>query len=279
MVRIGHARVNEAGEYWGGSKGDQTGQEVCITPWYSRPWNVVIRAKSAEMAGKIAEDMERGCKNDCIGYSMGTRNSCLAEARKVGYDLEKVAAKCNADCSSLVMVCCCYAGVKEADLYKDGNSFVTANMVDRLKKTGLFSVYKANKYTQSPDYLQRGDILVYEGHHTAVVLDNGDKVQPAAVKPSEQDRPGADGGKAGGAEIDTAEKFYKGLAGVYKVKTPLYLRRGAGKDKAAIRVMAAGERVRNYGYYTDRGGGVWLLVETSRGETGFCSERYTSKVS
>lgn len=277
-VRIGHARVNEQGEYWGGAKGDQTGQEVAITPWYNRPWNVVLRAKNAEMAGKIAEDMEKGCCNQNIGYSMGTRNTCLAEARKVGYDLEKVAAKCNADCSSLVMVCCCYAGVKESDLYKDGNSFVTANMVERLKRTGLFSVYRANKYTQSSDYLQRGDILVYEGHHTAVALDNGSKVQPAAAKPSEQDGSGANGGKAG-AKIDTADSKDKSLAGTYRVLTPLYLRAGAGKDKKAVRVMASGERIRNYGYYTEKAGTVWILVETSRGETGFCSAKYTRKES
>lgn len=42
---IGHARSDERGKYAGGQAGDQTGNEVAITEFYSRPWDVVFWAK------------------------------------------------------------------------------------------------------------------------------------------------------------------------------------------------------------------------------------------
>ena len=37
-VRIGHASISEKGTI-NGTKGDQTGKEVCIRTWYSKPWD------------------------------------------------------------------------------------------------------------------------------------------------------------------------------------------------------------------------------------------------
>ena len=39
-------------------------------------------------------------------------------------------------------------------------------------------MYSESKYITREDYLKRGDILLYENHHTAVVLTNGPKVEP-----------------------------------------------------------------------------------------------------
>ena len=174
--RIAHASHDENGKYKGGKAGDQTGSEVCIRTWYNRPWNYVIRCKDNVMREKIAYAMERACNNSKIGYDQNQRNTLLTYARKVGYDPGKVITTCETDCSALVTLACIYAGIKESDLYISGNSATTSTLRNRLIKTGKFEILTDSKYLKSSDYLLRGDILLYEGHHVAVTIDNGSKV-------------------------------------------------------------------------------------------------------
>ena len=173
--RIAHASHDENGKYKGGNAGDQTGTEVCIRVWYNRPWNYVIRCKDTSMREKIAYAMERACTNVKIGYDQNQRNTLLTHARKVGYDPGKVTTACETDCSALVTLACIYAGIKENDLYIAGNSATTTTLKTRLIKTGKFEILTDSKYLKSSDYLLRGDILLYEGHHVAVAIDNGSK--------------------------------------------------------------------------------------------------------
>ena len=170
MAKIAHAAKNEKGTYKDGKRGDQTGKEVCIREWYNRPWNFVLRAKSASMREKIAYAMEGAAKNDKIGYSQFDRNAALLEATKVCYDPSKITVPVNTDCSGLVSLACIYAGVPQTVLYKSGNSSTTANLRMRLMSTGLFDCYSSKEYTAKTDKLIRGDILLYENHHTAVVV-------------------------------------------------------------------------------------------------------------
>ena len=56
--------------------------------------------------------------------------------------------------------------------------FYTVNEVAALVGTGEFLLFESDKYCASPDYLERGDILVTKTQgHTVVVLSNGAKVQ------------------------------------------------------------------------------------------------------
>ena len=174
-IKIGHATVDEKGTWKNGAAGDNTGGEVCIRSWYNRPWNVILRCTDSKMAEKIAVAMERACANNKIGYDQNQRNTLLTQARKVGYNPAKVTTKCETDCSALVSLCCMYAGIKESALYKSGNSSTTSVLRSRLLATGKFKALTASKYLTSGDYLKRGDILLYEGHHTAVALENGSK--------------------------------------------------------------------------------------------------------
>ena len=48
MSTIIHASINEQGKISGGQLGDQTGKEVCIRSWYSKPWSYVITAKDRD---------------------------------------------------------------------------------------------------------------------------------------------------------------------------------------------------------------------------------------
>ena len=80
-----------------------------------------------------------------------------------------------------------------------------------------------------------------------------------------------------------AKALDKSLAGTYVVTAGngLHIRGGAGAGKASMAVLPKGTRVRNYGYYTEVSGVVWLYVQaTHRGVryTGFCSGQYLSKV-
>lgn len=177
MVKIAHAAKDERSKYSGGVVGDQTGQEVCIRDWYNRPWNVVIRPKYSKMADQIAQAMEAACNNPKIGYDQNQRNDLLIKSRAVGYNPGKVTEKCETDCSALVVVACIFAGIPESALYKNGNSAYTGNLKNRLMATDKFTAYTASKYRTSDKYLKRGDILLYEGHHVAVALEDGIKAE------------------------------------------------------------------------------------------------------
>lgn len=174
-VRIAHASKDERNKYKNGKAGDQTHVEVYIRTWYSKPWQYVIRFKDASIREKVAKAMEMACKNELIGYDQNQRNSLLSKARMVGYDPSKVTSACETDCSALVSLACIYAGIPEASLVVSGNSATTTTLRSRLIKTGKVEVFSSSKYTRSDNYLLRGDILLKEGSHVVVALDNGNK--------------------------------------------------------------------------------------------------------
>lgn len=168
-VLITHASHDERGKILGGVPGDQSGQEVCTRSWYSRPWDFVIRLTDSFMRERLAQAMERAAANPHIGYNQLRRNTALAAARPMGYDPARITRDCDTDCSALVTLCLFYAGIPEAALYKQGNSATTSTLRARLAATGTVSVYSSREYVAKPDKLIRGDILLSEGRHVAVV--------------------------------------------------------------------------------------------------------------
>lgn len=167
-VLIGSARGDERGGIRGGKAGDQTGREVCREDWYlpSQGYWRVFRPKSAAVAEKIARDMEYAIDNNRIGYDQSQNQTLWNVVRPLGFDCSKVKTYCETDCSQLVRVCICYAGV-------DIGMFSTADEPQYLLNTGAFTELGAT-YQRSSKYLKRGDILVtpHKGH-TVVVLSNG----------------------------------------------------------------------------------------------------------
>lgn len=170
MTLIAHASINEKGQAKNGQAGDQTGKEVCTRSWYNKPWNAVIRFKDAGKREKIAQLMEKAAANDKIGYDQNQRNTLLTQARKHNYDVSKVTEVCETDCSALVTLACIYAGVPESKLIHNGNSATTRTLLPLLKTTGEVEVFTLPLYTQKPDKLLRGDILIKEGSHVVVVV-------------------------------------------------------------------------------------------------------------
>lgn len=176
-VLIGSARGDEYGHASGGKAGDQkqTGTpdykgEVSRQEWYphSKGW-VLIRFNDPDVRAKIARDMEYACDNPLIGYDQGENESLRKVSEPYGYDCSKVKKPCETDCARLVRVCLLYAGI-------ECHAFYTGDEVAVLRKTGKCMISKAKKYTESSDYLVRGDILVTASKgHTVVVLSNGKK--------------------------------------------------------------------------------------------------------
>lgn len=170
---IGHACKNENGTYKDGQAGDQTKVEVYIRTWYNRPWNVILRAKDNLVREKIATAMELACKNERIGYSQLTRNSLWNNIKTVNFDPSKTTKEVNTDCSALVCVCCAYAGVPIQYLQISNNSLTTSTLRKYLLQSGMFEAITDKEYLINDKNLLRGDILLYEGHHTAVNLNDG----------------------------------------------------------------------------------------------------------
>lgn len=169
-VKVGSARHDENGKLRGGKAGDQTGIEVSKQNWYKhkKGW-ILIRAKTATARERIAQDMEWACENPNIGYDQSQNYTLFNEAKKVGFNCAKVTTKCETDCSRLVRVCLFYAGIETPIFY-------TGNEVAVLRSTGQFNIYETPKYTESSDYLLRGDILCTKTTgHTVVVLNDGSK--------------------------------------------------------------------------------------------------------
>lgn len=175
-VKLGSARIDENGNATGGKAGDQTGKEVSTQNWYkhSKGWRV-FRAKNSGVAEKIAWDMQAACDNPKIGYDQSQRDTLYTVAKLVGFNCAKVSAACETDCSALVRVCCAYAGVMLPNIR-------TTNEPKALLDSGDFVELTGAKYTDSPDYLRRGDILCTKTQgHTVVVLSSGSKAEVAPV--------------------------------------------------------------------------------------------------
>ena len=174
-VKIGHSSIDENGHITGGKAGDQTKREVYVTNWYKKGWTVLLRPKDFGVAERMARACEAGCANDNIGYDQNQRNTLRARAKEVGWDLSKITAPCECDCSSFMAVCAEAAGVNMEVAYSSGNAPATRYMRERFLRTGAFDALTDKKYLTRSDYLRRGDILVYEGHHTVMVLSDGEK--------------------------------------------------------------------------------------------------------
>lgn len=172
-VIIGSARIDENGHIHSGSAGDQTGNEVATQSFYvhKKGW-YVLRAKSAEIANKMAEAMKRACNNDNIGYDQYNRLGVITHGTG-----STVKTEC--DCSSLVRQC-----VIEAS-GKDPGNFNTSNEVSALENTGLFEPKKS--YVSSMT-LYTGDVLVTKTKgHTVIVTDGAKRTDYTVAKPSISD--------------------------------------------------------------------------------------------
>ncbi len=177
-VRFGHASVSEKGTI-NGTKGDSTKKEVCVRTWYNGTWDFMAIHPDEAVRIKHADAVEDACVNDNIGYGQGDRNTLNAEAKLVGYNLSKVANKCNCDCSSLQNVAAKASGAKGVTYASNG--WTTRTMKNKLKAAG-YIIIEDKDYLTSSAYCVKGAIYVREGKHTVCGLDNGSKYKKTLEK-------------------------------------------------------------------------------------------------
>lgn len=175
---IANSGHDENGRYSGGKAGDQTGNEWRIQKWYNRPWNWVLRYSREDVAETIATLAEEAANNNKIGYDQNQRTTFWAQLSKAGYHPKNITTACEADCSAGV------AAIVKATGYLlniDSLKNVPPTMYTGNEKVILinagFSCYGDKSITGSDEYLRRGDILLYEGHHTAINLTDGERIK------------------------------------------------------------------------------------------------------
>ena len=166
-MRIGHASIGENNKVVNGKAGDQTSKEVCIRSYYDKNWNFVLRPRNPDIAEKTAKACESMCNNEHIGYDQNGRNTLLVLLESLKWNYMEIKQDVECDCSSFMTACAICGGAKIK--YKN-NAPTTRTMVAKFKESGYYEAIRFvnPKYTN----LKRGDILVREGSHTAMVLDD-----------------------------------------------------------------------------------------------------------
>ena len=233
-IKIGHASRGDLGII--GNAGDQDGFEVCIKDDFdilSKKYNVVLRPKTSTLANKSATACEAGCANNNIGYSQSSRNTLYTYAKAVGYDLSKVSTKCNTDCSAFMTICAIAGGSK---IDYGTNAPTTTTMRTRFKQSGDYTVLTDSKHTKQTDYLKRGDILVCEGSHTVMVLENGTSVSDDAE--TTQEEPIISGGITTTVKI-TVRSIELSLDTVENTKATITIKALEQKTGAAATALSA----------------------------------------
>lgn len=164
-IKIGHASIDENGKVSGGKTGDQTGKEICVRNWYSKPWNVYLECTDKVLADKAASIMECICADDKYGYDQNQRLTGYNAIVKNGNRIH--GAEGEFDCSSLVSTCYKLAGLNISP------SCTTRNLRVELIKTGKFKVYTDTPHLTSDKYAKRGGIYLAEGSHVVMALEDG----------------------------------------------------------------------------------------------------------
>lgn len=160
-MRCVWASIDENGKTHGGKAGNQK-NELKVGAYYQFGQKYIIRSKDTKIAYKIAAAAYSIAINKCVGYDQYQRETLAVAIEKCNWDLAALDTLCECDCSELgvVAVDCAY---KKKVLAFDTYS---GNIVDRAKKTGLFSIITINDKT----IIKQGDIIVAPGHHVIIAV-------------------------------------------------------------------------------------------------------------
>ena len=181
---ISNSGSDERGKLSGGRAGDQTGGEWRIRTWYDRPWNCVLRHPDPAVRAKLAELAVKAAQNDKIGYDQARRDTYWAQLQAVGYDPSKISTPCNADCSAGVIANTKAAGhILGMPALENITATYTGNMRPGFRAAG-FQVLTDRKYLSGWQYLETGDILLNDIHHTAVYVGHGSAPASASASAS-----------------------------------------------------------------------------------------------
>ena len=258
---ISNCTSDENGKLSGGVAGDQTGREWVMQPWYSRPWNVVLRFNDATVRETIAQMAEAAANNNNIGYDQKERYGFWQQLSKVGYHPEKINTPCEVDCSAGVAAIVKGAGYRLNNDKLRGVSIYswTGDLRAQLIAAGATALTNS-KYLTSDKYLLRGDVLLYEGHHTAINCTDGSATIPTTTKTT---------------GLSTVPKW------VGKATTMLNVRSGAGvenKQLAAWPFLGPGNLADVCDTTKAKDGGTWYYIRIAGKYYGYVNASYIKKV-
>lgn len=259
----GWASIDENGKAKGGAAGDQNGKEVKTGNWYDFGQKIVLRFKDRTKAKKAAQTMKTLCTGNYVGYDQNQRTTLYTEMQKVGWDASKLKTKCETDCSAMMSPVLRSAGISVSkDIY-------TGNMVAAIMGTGQFTKLTASKYTDSGDYLLTGDIMVNEGSHTIMALEDGAKAGGESSGSSSSGSSSSGSSSSGGALSKTVK--WKGII----TASSLNIRTWAGTENGicSFSPLKKGTEVNVCDSEKASDGSTWYYIEY-KGKYGFAHSSY-----
>lgn len=207
------ARIDENGKAVGGVAGDQTGKEVMVqTLSSSGNWTYILRPPTGGV-DKMVKEAYNAAANNKIGYDQNQRTTLYTYAKAAGWDLSKITAACECDCSALIAVLACCAG------YSVSKDIYTGNEIKALTNVGF------TKKTYSESALKVGDVLWRNGH-TAIYVGTSTTYN------------GSNGSSSGGNTSYSG----KGI-GTATAKTTMNIRAGAGTSYKSYGTIGKGTAV------------------------------------
>ena len=82
--------IGENGKATGGKKGDQTGREVKVGPYYNFGQNKCIRLRNKIRQRKMAKVARFLANSNVVGYNQYNRTSLHAVCASYGWDWKKI---------------------------------------------------------------------------------------------------------------------------------------------------------------------------------------------
>lgn len=164
------ASLGEYGKAVGGKKGDQTGKELRVAPYYYFGQDKCIRLRNPLKQKKVAEVAKYLANSNIVGYDQCTRATLhnVCDSYNWNWKVIKQAITngtfrlCNTDCSAFYVVCINIAYGKEI-LSSD---CTTRNLVRRCTVTNKGKFKLLNQYP--PKKWKKGDAPIKEGKHIII---------------------------------------------------------------------------------------------------------------
>lgn len=175
-VRMSNCGHDENGRYRGGKAGDQTGTEWYIRPWYSYPWNYIIRWKDRNLGNLFADLSVEAANNNLVGYDQNQRGTFWTHLKASNYRPSQITIACETDCSegtfALIKAVGYLKGIPEL---QKCNATYTGDMMNYFRSANgqKYFTILTGKYLTNSSYAMRGDINLNTAHHVNVTVDNG----------------------------------------------------------------------------------------------------------
>lgn len=163
------ASIGENGKATGGKKGDQTGREVKVGPYYNFGQDKCIRFRNVLKGRKMAKVAKLLANDNSAGYNQYDRVSLFNACKSYNWDFEKIKKaiakgtfpKCNTDCSGFYTVCVNVTYGKQL-LPADST---TRNLVSRcsIAYKSYFKIING-----IPSKFHKGDAPIKDGKHIII---------------------------------------------------------------------------------------------------------------